>query len=90
MLLTWIDLDRTETPELLAASWSLSHSSRRQARDIALVLIASWVTALIVGLVIGLSGVLHVGEVNPILFAGAVLALITVLVLAAVWSRRWN
>jgi magnesium transporter len=74
----------------LAASWSMSRVSGRRTRDVGLVLVASWVTLLAVGGVVRLTGAVTIGGVDPFLFAGVVLALATVVVLAALWSRRWN
>jgi magnesium transporter len=95
----WRILDRLETAiagaqgaadYALAASWSMSGDSRRRTRDLGLILIASWVTLLAVGGVVRLTGGVTSSGVDPILFAGGVLALATLVALVAVWSRRWN
>jgi Mg2+ and Co2+ transporter CorA len=97
---TWWILDRLETAiasaqaasdYALAASWAVARDSRRRPRELALVLSAAWVTLVVVAVVARASGSVGERDVDsPILFVGGVLALVTVLALALVWSRRWS
>jgi hypothetical protein len=95
----WWILDRLESAiagaqgaadYALAASWSMSGDSRRRTRDLGLVLLASWITVVVLVGVIRLNGDVTTGGMDAVVFASGLLALATILVLAAVWSRRWN
>jgi Mg2+ and Co2+ transporter CorA len=97
---SWWILDRLETAiaaaqaasdYALAASWAVARDSRRRPRELALVLSAAWVTLVVVALIGRASRSVGMREVDsPILFAGGVLALVTMLVAALAWSRRWS
>ena len=95
----WLLLDRLETAsgsaqsaadDAAAASWAPGRDAGRRKRQLMLVLIGSWVTLVAVAVSVRVSGALGTGEVEPILFVAAVLGVVTILLIAAVWSRRWN
>ena len=56
-----------------AASWALAGDSRRRTQQLAWVLVGSWVTLAVVAVSVRLSGSLGTGEVDPLLFVGAIL-----------------
>ena len=73
----------------LAGSWSLHQGSRRQGREVGLALLAAWSTWLGLLVITRLASAGGPSAIDPLWYVGGLLAVISVLVLATVASRRW-
>ncbi len=73
----------------LAISWSLGDGSRGRRRELLAVLVAAWLTWLGLAVLTQLALSPGQGATHPLWYAGAVLGVISVLVLGLAVSRRW-
>lgn len=73
----------------LAGAWSTRQASRSRGWQLGLILLAAWSTWLGLLVITRLANSGGPSAIDPLWYAGGVLAVISVLALAAVGSRRW-
>ena len=74
----------------LVGSWSLRDASRVRVRQLGLVLVAAWVTLVGVVVILRLFSTGTSSSTDPLLVAGGLLAVLSVVVLAAMARHRWR
>ena len=74
----------------LAEAWSRRQASHSLGRQLGLILLAVWATWLGLVVIRRLADLGGPGAIDPSWYAGGLLAVITVLALAALASRRWR
>jgi Mg2+ and Co2+ transporter CorA len=74
----------------LAGVWSTRQASHSRSRQLGMILLAAWATWLGLVAITRLADLDGPSAIDPLWYAGGLLAVITVLALAALGSRRWR